>query len=95
LSSVADAFPEDRIEVFILFSKTNLFSPEEVARCRKAQGGHRLRVILLSERELEPYFVYEKTQKNFDIRASAISLDDLAETTHHVFFEPKRKGCDG
>jgi len=94
LTSVADAFPQDRIETYIVFSKTAPFTAEEVARCREAQSPHRLRVILLSDRELEPYFVYEKTEEEFDIRGTAISLDDLARNTHDVFFEPKHKATN-
>jgi hypothetical protein len=48
-------------------------------------------VILLSNRELEPYHVYERTAQEFDIRGTAISLRDLALATLRVFFEPKRK----
>jgi hypothetical protein len=91
LARVADAFPQRRVETFIIFSKTAPFTAEEVTRCRAAQSPHRFRVILLSDRELEPYFVYERTEKEFNIRRAAISLEDLAHNTHDIFFEPKRK----
>jgi len=92
LTRVADALPADRLDVFILFAKTAPFTDAEILRCRQAQSSHRRRVILLSDRELEPYFVYERTALEFDIRSTAISLDDLANVTHDVYFEPKRKG---
>ncbi len=91
LARVAKAFPRRRIETYVVFSKTGTFTDEEVARCRRAQPLNRLGVILLSDRELEPYFVYERTEKEFKIRPTAISLDDLARNTHDIFFEPKRK----
>ena len=47
--------------------------------------------ILLSDRELEPYFVYERTEKEFDIRASAISFEDLARATDSIYFHPRRR----
>jgi hypothetical protein len=91
LTRVADAFPRKRIESYIIFSKTSQFTPEEIERCKAAQDRYRPRVILLSERELEPYFVYERTGKEFNIRSTAISFEDLAQATHHIYFDPKRK----
>ena len=91
LTQVADAFPKDRIKPYIIFSKTAPFTPEEVARCRAAQPAGRKRMILLSTRELEPYFVYEWAAKEFEIDSTAISLEDLANTTHALYFDPKPK----
>lgn len=91
LAQVAEAFPKKRIRPFIIFSKTGLFSPEEIARCRAAQPRAGLRVILLSSRELEPYFVYERAAKEFEMKRTAISLEDLARGTHDIYFDPKPK----
>jgi hypothetical protein len=93
LSQVADAFPKDRIHPYIIFSKTAPFTAEEIARCRAAQPAGRKRVILLSDRELEPYFVCEWAAKEFEIDATAISLEDLANTTHELLFESETEGC--
>ncbi len=91
LSQVADAFPKDRIAPFVIFSKTIPFTPEEIARCRAAQPAGRRRIILLSDRELEPYFVYERAAREFEIDSTAVSLQDLADTTHALYFDPKPK----
>jgi hypothetical protein len=91
LSQVADKFPNDRIAPFIVFSKTASFTADEIARCRTAQPAGRRRIILLSDRELEPYFVYEWAEKDFVIDSTAISLEDLANTTHALYFDPKLK----
>jgi hypothetical protein len=91
LGRVADAFAGTRIEPFIIFAKTTSFTPEEVARCRAAQGQRHLRVILLSARELEPYFVYERTAKEFEIRSTAVSLEHLARETQNIYFRPVPK----
>jgi hypothetical protein len=91
LKQVADALPSQRINSYIIFSKTSPFTPEEIDRCRAAQDPYRARVILLSDRELEPYFVYERTEKEYEVRASAISLEDLAKATKDIYFEPRRK----
>src|SRR5262249_38487974 len=91
LRSVADSFPPERVDSFVVFSKTGVFTPDEIERCRQRQG-ERMRVILLAQRELEPYFVYEDTAKEFQLeQTTAISLDALARVTHNVFFEPKKK----
>jgi len=94
LKRVADAFPSERIATYVIFSKTAPFTPAEIQRCRAAQDPHRLRVILLSDRELEPYFVYERTEKEFEIHSAAISFEDLARATQHIYFEPRPKRQD-
>ena len=91
LTHVADAFSKDRIQAYIVFSKTARFTADEIARCRAAQPAGRRRLILLSDRELEPYFVYERAAKEFQIHATAVSLEDLANTTHALYFDPKPK----
>ena len=48
-------------------------------------------MILLSNRELEPYFVYEWAAKEFEIDSTAISFEDLAKTTHELYFHPRPK----
>ena len=89
LTKVADAFPKERFDVFILFSKLNGFSNEEIERCKKAQDPYRKRVIMFTDRELEPYFIYERTEKEFAIDKHATSLDDLAKNTADIFLTPK------
>lgn len=91
LAQVADALPSHRIQPYIVFSKTAPFTADEIARCRAAQPEGRRRVILLSDRELEPYFVYERAAKEFQISRTVISLEDLADTTHTLYFDPKPK----
>jgi hypothetical protein len=92
LALVADALSKDGdCDAFIVFAKTGQFSSEEVERCKAAQGKYERRVILLSDRELEPYFIYERAEKEFVIEHSAISLEDMAQATQNIYFEPKRK----
>jgi hypothetical protein len=99
LKRIADAFTRTRIEPYIIFAKTTSFTPEEVARCRVAESEYGSRVILLSARELEHYFVYERTEKEFEIPPSASSLEDLARATRNIYFNPRprvrREGAPG
>jgi len=92
LSKVADALAAKRIRAFIVFSKTSTFSPEEIERCKVAQPADQPpRVILLSDRELEPYFVYERASKEVDFVGTAVSLEDLARSTQKLYLNPKPK----
>jgi hypothetical protein len=100
LSKVAEALRDSPCEVFILFSKCGRFTPEEIERCKGArrklfehQGKtHYLNnVIMLSASELEPYFLYEQADKQFQIKRYVNSLEDLAINTVNIFFEPKPK----
>jgi hypothetical protein len=91
LMRVADSFPEDRYDVYIVFARLTPFSPEEVALIRQANGKYRQRAVMLTERELEPYFVYERTAKDFDIEHTASSLADMATATVRVFFEERKR----
>ena len=89
LTRLADVFEGSSLQPYIIFAKTGSFSAEEIERCRAAQVERRFRVIMLSERELEPYFVYERTAVEFDIQSTAINLEDLAAATQFVFFTPR------
>lgn len=92
MMAVADAFPRSHFDTYVIFAKTALFTQEEIDRCKEAQkGGGRSSIILLSDRELEPYFVYERAAKDFEIDSTAISLSDLARTTYRLYFHPTPK----
>lgn len=88
LQAVADAFPIERFNVFIIFSKLSSFSPEELARVRRLNNEYRRRVILFTDRELEPYHLYERTAKEFKINRHAVSFEDMANITEQVFLQP-------
>jgi hypothetical protein len=93
LAKVADAFPANRVQPYIIFAKTAAFSPKEISRCKAAQPNGRARVILLSDRELEPYFAYQRAEKEFEIRSSVISLEGMAQATKVIYLDPKpRRG---
>jgi hypothetical protein len=92
MMAVADAFPRNHFHTYVIFAKTAPFTQEEIDRCKEAQnGGGRSSIILLSDRELEPYFVYERAAKDFEIDSTAISLSDLARTTYQLYFHPTSK----
>lgn len=86
LRRIADALPVSRFEPYILFAKLAPFTPDEVALARTLNGPYQRRVILLTARELEPYHLYERTQKETGITAHGVSPDELAAVTAHLYF---------
>lgn len=95
LKAVADALPARRCDVFIVISKVSQFSEAELERLRTFAATSPHKLILLSERELDPYNVYAEAAKEFEVRASAVCLDDLARGTRDIFLEPKRRQTGG
>jgi hypothetical protein len=100
LTKVAQALEKSPCQVFILFSKCGQFTNEEIERCKAARrkvferGGkphYAHNVIMLSARELEPYLIYEQTEKEFDIKRYARSLEELAINTTSIYLDPKPK----
>lgn len=89
LRLIAEALEEKDVSVFVVFSKLTDFTPEELERCKAIDGQYKRRLILLTKRELEPYFIYEKTAKEFEISNYGISLDDMVNATQAVFYEKK------
>lgn len=87
LSKVADAFSGERLDTFILFSKLDQFTAEEIKRCKVGQEKYRNRVIILSIRELETYDIYEETEKLYKIDGFDTRFDGLAKNTKYIYFE--------
>lgn len=86
LKAVADAFPTDRFSVYVIFSKLAPFSPAEVSRIRAVNDQYRRRAIVLTPRELEPYHLYDRTEKEFKIDRYAVSFEDMAKVTEQVYY---------
>ncbi|MDP2333021.1 MAG: hypothetical protein Q8M19_20240 [Reyranella sp.] len=91
LKAVADTFPADRYDVYVVFARLTPFSADEIELIKQANGKYARRAIMLTERELEPYFVYERTAKEFDIERTAVSFENMAIATARVFFEQRRR----
>ena len=86
LRRVAGALPRNWLKVFALFSKLSKFTSKEVAIARSLNADGEPRTILLAERELEPYFVYERTKKEFELRDDyGASLEDMASVTQQIY----------
>ncbi|HET6201610.1 MAG TPA: hypothetical protein VFI25_02275 [Planctomycetota bacterium] len=86
LRRIADAFPERRFETFVVLTKLNSFTAEEIECAKRLNAEGRERAILLAARELEPYHIYDRTKLEFGIDGYAGSPQDLARVTAQVYF---------
>jgi len=88
LRRVADALPRKRFVAYIVLAKLCPFTPEEVALAKTLNDRYTRRAILLTERELEPYHFYERTQKEFkNIRPYGGDPETLANNTEIMYFK--------
>lgn len=87
LQAIADAFPPEQFDVYIVFARLTPFSDIEIDLIRPLNTEWKRRVILLTDRELEPYFIYERTSKEFDVSRTAVTFEDMAVATDRVFFQ--------
>ena len=86
LRRVADALPLKRFKKFILLAKLNPFTQDEIERAKTLNTEYQQRVILLSTRELEPYFIFERIKTEFDIDSYGSTPEDLADITAKIYF---------
>ncbi len=87
LRHIAAALPNNRFDVFILLAKLGPFSPDEIslAKSINAESGMR-RVIMLTARELEPYYLFEKTNIELGLNLHGHTAENLANATHEIYF---------
>ena len=62
LHRVASALPAWRFETFVVLSKPAAFTPEEIESVRRLNEKYYRRAIVLTARELELYFIYERVK---------------------------------
>lgn len=91
LRRVADAFPPEKFEVYVVFAKLAEFTADEIAHIQTLNDERRRRAIMLTTRELEPWFVYERAEEVFDIQKVVVTFTGMADNTHDIFFEPRLK----
>lgn len=91
LRRVADALPDRRFETFVLLSKLAPFTQQEIEIAKGLNGPYQLRVILLTARELEPWFIFDRTKTDVDVSGLRGTPEGLAEATFEMYF----KGKDG
>jgi hypothetical protein len=90
IRKVADAFPKNRFDVYILISKLASFTPNELAAARTLNSQHHNRVILLTPDELEPYHIYDRLSDPLKQHARGGSAQQLAAATAMIYFSSSR-----
>ena len=91
LKAVADGFAKDRYDVFVVFARLTEFSADEIEVIKQVNDPYDQRAIMLTDRELEPHFIYERTAKEFDVSNAPVSFADMVIATARVFFEQRRR----
>lgn len=85
LGMLADAIPSKVARAFIMFVKTDTFTPDEVTLARSLNSPGKERVILWSREELEPWFVYERSKDRLGGAPYTSSLIDMVQATEKLF----------
>jgi hypothetical protein len=88
LRQVADAFPASRFAVFMVFAKLGPFNLDEIEGAKELNAKWGKRVILMTHRELEPYHIYDRTNKELGLELHGSTPDELADATDLLYFEP-------
>jgi len=86
LRAVADAFPEDSVDVYIVFSKLGAFTEAELRLCYAAQREHGQRVIIFGSDQLE-----DIDKQQMPHYGHPTSLFDLALATQAWFPQPANR----
>ena len=91
LKRAADAFPRARFDTFILLAKLCPFTPQEIEAAKALNEPYRQRVIMLTDRELEPWHIFERTKAETGIELRAHSAEGLAMATAALYFQEPNK----
>jgi hypothetical protein len=93
IRKVADAFPRNRFEVYILISKLAPFTQNEIAAAKTLNSQYHSRVILLTQDQLEPYHIYDRLTGTIKQHARTGSAQQLAATTAMIHFPAPPRGA--
>ncbi len=87
LRAVGERLPQARLEVFFVLSQLAPFSPAQIALARALNDEYRRRAILLTDRELEPYFIYQRVKDELGFDFHGGSPEEMAKATHEMYFK--------
>ncbi len=86
LKQVANAIPAHRFDTYVLLARLSPFSAEEVALAKTLNDEYHQRAILLSARELEPYHIYERVNRDLKMKVYGVAPEILASVTAEIYF---------
>lgn len=70
-----------------MLSQLAPFSPAQIALARALNDEYRRRAILLTDRELEPYFIYQRVKDELGFDFHGGSPEEMAKATHEMYFK--------
>ena len=71
-----------------MLAKLCLFTPDEIALAKALNDEYRRRVIVLTARELQPFYFYERTKLEYGgINEYGSTAQDLANNTAETYFK--------
>ena len=91
LRRVAHALPKKYFKTFILLSKLCQFNSQEIELAKALNDKYRQRAILLTNRELEPHFIYERINAELGVKWNGSRPEDLAIATEAIYFSETKK----
>ena len=94
LKRIADDLDGKRFETFVILSKILPFTDDEINIAKTLNDQYRLRAILLSANELEPYFISERTKDESGSRLSWSSPEEMAISTARLYSSPQKVHVD-
>lgn len=86
LKRIADALPRQRFRTFVILSKIAPFSADEIENAKTLNDKCERRAILLTARELEPYFIYERAKVETGVARHGSRPEDMASMTAKIYF---------
>lgn len=88
MGCVADALSKVGLRAYVLFTKLAPFTQEEIDAALSLNDQNRNRVILLTERELEPGSIADSLEGRLDQHTYSHSVNDLANITERLYRPP-------
>jgi len=85
LLSVAERLEALGLEVYIIFAKLCDFTQEEIDLCKKVNSQYKTRLILLTDKELEPYHLYDTTEGKDKFSRFTHDLEGIANVTRTLY----------
>jgi hypothetical protein len=87
LKIIADALPRKRFKTFVVLSQIAPFTREQVLYAKTLNCRYYSRVILLTARELEPYFIYERAKAEAGVDGYGSTPEDMVKVTSQMYFK--------
>ena len=86
LGRIANGIPKNRFDVFYLYSKLKAFTKDELAEAKTLNPEHHQKLILLTDRELEPDRIYENSPHVAEIISRSQYAEGFAFATKALFY---------